>query len=930
MTSDTQLNLIGTTGDDANLLRYDLVLSGGGMRAALCSLGALLFLRHSKLTVPGGVPSGRPGLEAFDRIVSASGGSVVNAGLLLQRPATEAEWDTFIGGMLARATCRRRVFAVLAVWALSAVFVVGARYWPDTPSRWLGIAALSAVTLYVVLVFWLRAHVTPPLLVLLVMGVVINLDLPDRLEWLVLLLAMFAIPVVGVGVFAWVRRRSVRKNPDPPQRRARRWYALMWPAYLLVAVGILLVAWRDPTWGWLDGVRETFWNVVFLVLVLQLVGTFLLRCHLAYLIDTPHQRRQLGGTTAHGNWGFAWAKALRRAGKPLDRPSRGPWRMSHVIAAAELREDAATYFVSGPANDALLTEAVGLRPARLADARTVEVLTALHASVAFPGVLSAAYPAGTRYLGHPSRPSDAPVPPDRLFADALSLPLLIDAGVHGTLVTAFESPRGLPPVHQAAFREYVGIEGGPRRKFVVDATACRKSLMWWPTVLIPKLSDRVVTKRIGDMVLRRIVDLERDRLLLVDPETGRTNLYAAATGAEAHHIEAQQVEADGFEQTWQQRLFELRAQADDVWMWWPGPSRAKACVSATLAACVEATRNDVTPPRPPEACIALFEFLQDRADELGLNPRPTASRSGCVRARAAAGLMVALAVVGLTCFGWAPTPLDTPTHPFFAAAPPMVLSHQGGEQRPTLQSFLEARQSGVTMMETDLRVTADGRLVAVHATFADDTCTKQLSDLTYPAPLATVDQLLTGPLADVKWLFEINLGAGSSVDPDRCDRAMTTALTTMLVQGQRDDPDFAKRVCFQFGRTVDGSERELIGALNDALDGRIPLCRCLSNGSRMLMLDGALRNLWHEIEPPDIDPGVSCVVLEALFASRLDVAQARAVAPTVLEWFSLKQRGAPGDVDEWAEHHGEHGFDGYVVDDPTGLLAYQQQSASQG
>ena len=129
--------------------RVDLFLSGGGFRAALGALGVILFLLHD-----GRWPSVR-------RIVSVSGGGLVNAHLALTRPSESRlseeileVFERLTSGWTTRITL---AYAMLPVLTCALILLLGLWQLTESGLARAGVAALIVgVALWVLLRLWLH------------------------------------------------------------------------------------------------------------------------------------------------------------------------------------------------------------------------------------------------------------------------------------------------------------------------------------------------------------------------------------------------------------------------------------------------------------------------------------------------------------------------------------------------------------------------------------------------------------------------------------------------------------------------------------------------------------------------------------------------------------------------------------------------------
>ncbi len=128
--------------------RIDVYLSGGGYRAALAAIGAFFLL----------LDEGK--WPAVRKIVSVSGGGIVNAHLALQRPA-ESELAAELVALFNRLTSRRMTWTLLGAAAIPFLVVAGAvtwLAWVVSGRTWLTIAVgvvVVAVLLGYFVRFWL-------------------------------------------------------------------------------------------------------------------------------------------------------------------------------------------------------------------------------------------------------------------------------------------------------------------------------------------------------------------------------------------------------------------------------------------------------------------------------------------------------------------------------------------------------------------------------------------------------------------------------------------------------------------------------------------------------------------------------------------------------------------------------------------------------
>jgi len=129
--------------------RVDVYLSGGGYRAALGAIGAFFFLLDARKW------------PAVRKIVSVSGGGIVNARLAVRRPA-ESEVASELVGLFNRLTSRRTTWRLVATAAVPFLVVaVGATWltWAVLGRTWLTVVVavlIAAVLLAYFVRFWLH------------------------------------------------------------------------------------------------------------------------------------------------------------------------------------------------------------------------------------------------------------------------------------------------------------------------------------------------------------------------------------------------------------------------------------------------------------------------------------------------------------------------------------------------------------------------------------------------------------------------------------------------------------------------------------------------------------------------------------------------------------------------------------------------------
>ena len=140
--------MIGTGDRAGDSERVDVYLSGGGYRAALAAIGAFFYLLDERKW------------PAVRKIVSVSGGGIVNAHLALRRPA-ESQVPPELVALFDRLTSRRTTWSLLAT-AAAPFLIVGAAVtwlaWAASGRAWLTtVVALlvAAVLLAYFIRFWL-------------------------------------------------------------------------------------------------------------------------------------------------------------------------------------------------------------------------------------------------------------------------------------------------------------------------------------------------------------------------------------------------------------------------------------------------------------------------------------------------------------------------------------------------------------------------------------------------------------------------------------------------------------------------------------------------------------------------------------------------------------------------------------------------------
>jgi len=240
-------------------------------------------------------------------------------------------------------------------------------------------------------------------------------------------------------------------------------------------------------------------------------------------------------------------------------------------------------------------------------------------------------------------------------------------------------------------------------------------------------------------------------------------------------------------------------------------------------------------------------------------------------------------------------------HPFLDAPLPLAIAHRGGSVdgiENTIASFTRAVDLGYRYLETDVRVTADGELVAFHDPGLERVAgtDRRLRDLTWAElsrlrvggrePVPRFDEVLKA-FPDVRLL----------VDP-KCDAAVDPLITALR------DHDALDRVCV--GSFSDRRLRRVRAAFGAAV--------CTSMGPwEALRLRLAA---WRALPASAVTPGPACVQLPVrhgpvVFAEPRCIAFAHARGLQVHVW-TVNDRTAMA-------HLLDLGVDGIITDELTTL-----------
>jgi glycerophosphoryl diester phosphodiesterase len=231
-------------------------------------------------------------------------------------------------------------------------------------------------------------------------------------------------------------------------------------------------------------------------------------------------------------------------------------------------------------------------------------------------------------------------------------------------------------------------------------------------------------------------------------------------------------------------------------------------------------------------------------------------------------------------------------NPFFGPEGTFVaVSHEGIKQDGEISTagFVAAYELGYRYMETDLRLTTDRELIAVHAL-------TNLEDGRYTrADGPTADELVGHKgLSDARWNFEFSAP----------DHRHITAFRKLLER----HPWLEQRVCVHFGRTLDGRKIE---EFRDAFPG---LCTCASFVERSELGDmAAARWLSHWLNRGGDDPpAYSCAVIADVFADPADLDDIRE-GLVVMSW------PLANESEERLSELVDAGFGGIMTNEPCRL-----------
>ncbi|MED4016634.1 glycerophosphodiester phosphodiesterase [Sutcliffiella cohnii] len=174
---------------------------------------------------------------------------------------------------------------------------------------------------------------------------------------------------------------------------------------------------------------------------------------------------------------------------------------------------------------------------------------------------------------------------------------------------------------------------------------------------------------------------------------------------------------------------------------------------------------------------------------------------------------------------------STDNKPFFTNDRPLVIAHQGGEHLApsnTIEAFANAVQLGVDVLETDIHITKDGHLVAIHDStvdrttdglgFVEDFTLEELQQLDagfYFQDLSgeysfrdqgvyipTLDELF-GLFPDIRWEIEIK----DDNPPERIDEIITKLWELIQKYGLQDRvlvASFDHNIIKAFQKETDG------------------------------------------------------------------------------------------------------------------------------
>ena len=185
-------------------------------------------------------------------------------------------------------------------------------------------------------------------------------------------------------------------------------------------------------------------------------------------------------------------------------------------------------------------------------------------------------------------------------------------------------------------------------------------------------------------------------------------------------------------------------------------------------------------------------------------------------------------------------------HPFLDAPLPLAIAHRGGPvdgTENTIASFTRAVDLGYRYLETDVRVTADGELVAFHDAGLERVAgtDQRLRDLTW----AELSRLRVGGRESVPRLAEVLKAFPDTrllVDP-KCDAAVDPLIAALR------DHDAVDRVCV--GSFSDRRLRRVRAAFGDAV------CTSMGPGEAVRLRLAA----WRMLPPSAVPSGPACVQL---------------------------------------------------------------------
>lgn len=183
-------------------------------------------------------------------------------------------------------------------------------------------------------------------------------------------------------------------------------------------------------------------------------------------------------------------------------------------------------------------------------------------------------------------------------------------------------------------------------------------------------------------------------------------------------------------------------------------------------------------------------------------------------------------------------------HPFLDAPLPLAIAHRGGSVdgiENTVASFARAVDLGYRYLETDVRLTADGELVAFHDSGLERVAgtDQRLRDLTWPQ----LSRLRIGGREPVPRFAEVLKAfpdARLLVDP-KCDAAVDPLIAALR------DHDAVARVCV--GSFSDRRLRRVRAAFGDAV------CTSMGPGEALRLRLAA----WGVLSPSAVPSDPACV-----------------------------------------------------------------------